>query len=328
MQTGACGHYTGIRGVFDRRRRTSHWPRSSLPKTGCQSSAASPSTSRADRMGAQGSFQQSHQQEPVLSPAVRERVAQMFQQLPLFEVTTTERDSSAEDDQLAHDGHPLRSGMQHTAVSMVVKKVTWPHKVIYTEAGKPVAYEELSIPLFVHGYLIIMRNEKDSVRAKMASHLDELMDDVGLYSWDKVRAYHTVWLNQIEQKHANWEKDEKMRFQHGFILPLTTLAQEAPPVQWHQAPESSTRWDSPIVPPSGLAPRHARPLIRGLALMPTACLQPLPGHGGQDLPTPGCKLQWKAGSPLSVIYGYPEFKDIPVDNLDYDLDCRWIVTWT
>ena len=58
---------------------------------------------------------------------------------------------------------------------MVVKKVIWLHEVIYTVAGKPAAYEELSIPLFMHDYLIIMQSEKDSVRAKMASHLQELI---------------------------------------------------------------------------------------------------------------------------------------------------------
>ena len=76
--------------------------------------------------------------------------------------------------------------------SMVVKRITWLHEVVYMAAGKSVAYEELSIPLVVQGYLIIMRGEKDAVRAKMASHLEELMGDLELYGWDRVRAYHGV----------------------------------------------------------------------------------------------------------------------------------------
>ena len=66
-------------------------------------------------------------------------------------------------------------------------------------ARKPAAYEELLIPLFVQSYLIVMRGEKEGVRAKMASHLEDLMGDSELYGWERVRAYHGVWLNQVEQ---------------------------------------------------------------------------------------------------------------------------------
>ena len=66
-------------------------------------------------------------------------------------------------------------------------------------AEKPVTYEELSKPLFVQGYLIVMRSEKETIRAKMASHLEELIGDTKLYGWENVRAYHGVWLNQLEQ---------------------------------------------------------------------------------------------------------------------------------
>ena len=54
--------------------------------------------------------------------------------------------------------------------------------------------------------LFIMMSEKDSVREKMTSHLEELMGDARLYGWDSVRAYHMVRLNQIEQGHATWER--------------------------------------------------------------------------------------------------------------------------
>ena len=43
----------------------------------------------------------------------------------------------------------------------------------------------------------------------MVSHMEELMGDAGLYGWGRVRAYHAVLLNQIEQGHATWEKDEE-----------------------------------------------------------------------------------------------------------------------
>ena len=96
-------------------------------------------------------------------------------------------------------------------------------------AGKPVAYEELLIPLFVQGYLIVMRGEKEAVRAKMASHLEELMGESTLYSCERVRAYHGVWINQLEQGQASWEnEEEKVRFRCALISHLATSASAAP----------------------------------------------------------------------------------------------------
>ena len=40
----------------------------------------------------------------------------------------------------------------------------------------------------IGGYLIVMKGEKEAVRAKMASHLDDLMGDVELYVWERGRA--------------------------------------------------------------------------------------------------------------------------------------------
>ena len=39
---------------------------------------------------------------------------------------------------------------------MVVKNITWPHKVVYSSTGKLATYKDLSVPLFVQGYLIVM----------------------------------------------------------------------------------------------------------------------------------------------------------------------------
>ena len=81
------------------------------------------------------------------------------------------------------------------------------------------SYKELSIPLFIQGYLIVMKGEKGAVRAKMASHLADLMGDVELYGWERATAYHGVWLNQLEQgSRASWEnEEEKVRFQCALV---------------------------------------------------------------------------------------------------------------
>ena len=84
---------------------------------------------------------------------------------------------------------------------MMVNKVTWLHEGVYSTGGKPAAYEDLFIPLFIKGYLIIMKREEGAIKDKMATHLEELMEDSELYGCQKqkVRAFYSVWLNQIEQ---------------------------------------------------------------------------------------------------------------------------------
>ena len=39
-----------------------------------------------------------------------------------------------------------------------------------------------------------MRDEEGDIKDKMAVHLEDLMSDCALYGWEKVRAYHGVWL--------------------------------------------------------------------------------------------------------------------------------------
>ena len=49
----------------------------------------------------------------------------------------------------------------------VLKKVTWPHEVLFTPEGRPAVYEELSIMAFVGGYLIVMDNQPQVTRTLM-----------------------------------------------------------------------------------------------------------------------------------------------------------------
>ena len=52
------------------------------------------------------------------------------------------------------------------------------------------------IPLFVQGYLIVMKGKEETIRARMATNLEELMSDAALYGWERVRVHHRVWLNK------------------------------------------------------------------------------------------------------------------------------------
>lgn len=67
--------------------------------------------------------------------------------------------------------------MHHTVATSMVRKVTWPHEVVYFLAGKPAAYQDMSVPLFVKGYLITMDSQDTSIKHKMSEHLKDLMSE-------------------------------------------------------------------------------------------------------------------------------------------------------
>ena len=94
-----------------------------------------------------------------------------------------------------------------------LKKITWPHEVVYISACKPASYQDISVPQFVYGYLLLMDSEEADIRVHMASHLKSLMADAQLYRWEHIRAFHGMWLNQLEQERCTWfNEDAKMQF--------------------------------------------------------------------------------------------------------------------
>ena len=49
------------------------------------------------------------------------------------------------------------------------------------------------------------------VKAQVAQHLEECMEDTGLYRWERVRAFHAACLNQLEQSRSTWgDVNQKM----------------------------------------------------------------------------------------------------------------------
>ena len=106
--------------------------------------------------------------------------------------------TSDEEEQLAPRWRKhLKSGLHRTGATTVLNKVIWPHEVVYTLADKPPAYQDILIPLFVQGYLIVMDSKTVPVRHKMGTHLKDLMSDSQLYVWDLARTFHGVWPNQL-----------------------------------------------------------------------------------------------------------------------------------
>ena len=57
----------------------------------------------------------------------------------------------------------------------------------------------------------------------MTTHLEELMEDVNLYSWEKVKAFNAGWLNQLEQKCTDWSnRQARMKLKRALVLPPTS----------------------------------------------------------------------------------------------------------
>ena len=120
---------------------------------------------------------------------------------------------------------------QWWVATTVLNNLTWPHEVVYTLVCKPAAYQDISVPLFVQGYLIVMDTEEWFIRQKMIAHLNDLMCDAHLYGWDHARTFHGVWLNQLEQGHCTWmDEEEKLQFCRTLIFhPASSSSPSTPP---------------------------------------------------------------------------------------------------
>ena len=80
-------------------------------------------------------------QDPDMSEKVRRRVAHRLQQLHLSKAVTLDEGSTREEEQqTARRRRPLKSGMHHAGATMVIKRIMWPHEVMYSMAGKLTAF--------------------------------------------------------------------------------------------------------------------------------------------------------------------------------------------
>ena len=108
----------------------------------------------------------------------------------------------------------------------MVKNVTWPHELLYTHRGQPIAYQDLSFNLFVTGYWAVMETVKPNLKPVMIKHLKELIADMEMYRWALIRAYYQVWLQHIENGQAKWiEAKAKLEFHRVLV--------------WHSTPSTT-----------------------------------------------------------------------------------------
>ena len=144
---------------------------------------------------------------------------------------------------------------------MLEKKVMWPHEVVYSNRGKPAVYEELFLSLFVKGYLITMKGEEGATKDKMVTNLEDLMEDLELYGWQKLRAYHSVWPH-------NWKTKPSFPFAGPSFGIWPPQMQHLSLPQPHQAPGGVLKVGSCTTLWPGLAHRPARLSTKGAAQMP------------------------------------------------------------
>jgi hypothetical protein len=79
----------------------------------------------------------------------------------------------------------------------------WPNNHIYS-SGQKIAFEELSWQQFLNGYLTAVRLAAPAEQVHMYTHLGLISEDLLSYPFQAVRAYHGVWLQEIEQGRVQW----------------------------------------------------------------------------------------------------------------------------
>ena len=106
----------------------------------------------------------------------------------------------------------LKSGRDHTGATSVKRWITWPHEVIYGADREPAAYKDLSVSAFIREYLIVLTREQ--VKEHMVLHLE----DMDVHGWEKIRAFHATWMNQLEQGRCEWsEADHKLKMRRALV---------------------------------------------------------------------------------------------------------------
>ena len=139
---------------------------------------------------------------------------------PVIFISTDDESASGDEGMLpARRKRGLKSGMARTMDYIVTMKVIWPHKVLLTTQGQPPVYREMSLALFVNGYLTVLSEESEDNKPILLQHLQELMENSGIYGWKTVRDFHAAWLQQIEQRWSSWgDSEKKARLRKTLIL--------------------------------------------------------------------------------------------------------------
>jgi len=97
-----------------------------------------------------------------------------------------------------------KSGRARDANCRIKVEITWPHELIYDDEGNACRFDVLTVPQFVHGFLLITAQAKTAIAPHMTAVLQEAMEDAQRYPWSNVRACVAIFLQQIEMGRAKW----------------------------------------------------------------------------------------------------------------------------
>ena len=96
--------------------------------------------------------------------SVRRKLARCLRQaLPLVESVTDDSEMDEEPDHGKKMKKALKSGT-------VIRRITWPHELIYISGGEAVTYELISILQFVSGYLSVLDMVNTGEKQVMLKH--------------------------------------------------------------------------------------------------------------------------------------------------------------
>ena len=99
--------------------------------------------------------------------------------------------------------------VRFTPDSQVVNRIKWLHEMGCSFVLQAPVYKDMSLALFLNGYLVIVAEESNSVRDILLRHLQELFEDVVVYGWMVARGYHAAWLQLLEQERVAWGDETK-----------------------------------------------------------------------------------------------------------------------
>ena len=91
-------------------------------------------------------------------------------------------------------------------------KVHWPHEAILSGVTRQrVAYDQLSLTQWVHGFCKnILEEKSESRKDSMISYLGDLMEDATDFSWQGAKAAHAVLLCEMERGSLSWEDTDRI----------------------------------------------------------------------------------------------------------------------
>ena len=83
--------------------------------------------------------------------------------------STSNENRSSEEGLITCRKRTLKSGMGHMVATQVKKRINWPHEGVLTADSKPAVYSDLTLMVFVWGYLMVPGMKMDTrVKAYMS----------------------------------------------------------------------------------------------------------------------------------------------------------------